>query len=139
LACPNLKILASSREALGFKGEVSWRVPSLKLPDPDHLPDLTTLAEYESIRLFAERARAVQPDFKITGHNAPALAQLVNRLDGIPLALELAAVRVRAMSVEQIAARLHKRFQLLTGGSSTDLPRQQTLRALVDWSYDLLS
>jgi predicted ATPase/class 3 adenylate cyclase len=142
-ACPGLKILATSREALGISGETAWRVPSLSLPDPKHLPagaDLSSaLTMYEAVRLFIDRAVAVQPTFAVTNRNAPAVAQICHRLDGIPLAIELAAARVKVLSVEQIAARLDDRFRLLTGGSRTALPRQQTLRTLIDWSYDLLS
>jgi len=120
-----LKILASSRESLGIAGEVSYHVPSLG----------TT----ESTQLFAERARSVNSNFSLTEVNASSVAQICSRLDGIPLAIELAAARVKLLSPEQIAARLDNRFRLLVGGSRTALPRQQTLRALIDWSYDLLS
>jgi predicted ATPase/class 3 adenylate cyclase len=142
--CPKLRIMASSREALGIAGETVWRIPSLSLPDPKHLPldtpnGLKSLTQYEAVRLFIDRAMAVAPKFAVTNHNAPAVAQICYRLDGIPLALELAAARVKALTVEQIALRLDDRFRLLTGGSRTALPRQQTLRALVDWSYDLLT
>src|SRR5205823_10284510 len=112
--------------------------------DPKHLPPgqpdlVAALTEYEAVRLFTERAVAVQPSFTVTSSNAPSLAEVCQRLDGIPLAIELAAARVRALPVEQIASRLNDRFRLLTGGGRTALPRQQTLRALIDWSYDLLS
>ncbi|HKY54613.1 MAG TPA: AAA family ATPase, partial [Anaerolineales bacterium] len=123
--CAKLKILASSREALGIAGEVSYHVPSL--------------ADAESTQLFLDRARAVNPSFHRTERNASSIAQICSRLDGIPLAIELAAARVKLLSPEQIAARLDDRFRLLVGGSRTALPRQQTLRALIDWSYDLLS
>jgi predicted ATPase/class 3 adenylate cyclase len=123
--CAGLKILASSREALGIAGEVSYHVPSL--------------ANSESTKLFVDRARAANPNFKLTDGNASSVAQICSRLDGIPLAIELAAARVKLLSPEQIAARLDDRFRLLVGGSRTALPRQQTLRALIDWSYDLLS
>jgi predicted ATPase/class 3 adenylate cyclase len=123
--CKGLKILASSREALGIGGEVAYRTPSL--------------ADVESTRLFVDRARAANSNFKLTDVNASAIAQICHRLDGIPLAIELAAARARLLSAEQIAARLDDRFRLLVGGSRTALPRQQTLRALIDWSYDLLS
>ncbi len=136
---PALKILASSREALGVKGEMAWHVPSLSLPDLKHLPELDELSRYESIRLFTERATLVKSDFTATKENAPSIAQICSRLDGIPLAIELAASRVKALSVEQIAARLDDRFRLLTGGARNALPRQQTLRAAIDWSYNLLS
>ncbi|MGH2593929.1 MAG: protein kinase domain-containing protein, partial [Anaerolineae bacterium] len=138
-ACPNVKILASGREALGIAGETTFRVPSLSLPDIRHLPSIEQLTQYESVRLFIDRAIAVRPEFRLTDANAPAIAQICHRLDGVPLAIELAAARVRAMTAEQIAARLDDRFRLLTGGSRTALPRQQTLRALIDWSWDLLS
>jgi predicted ATPase/class 3 adenylate cyclase len=144
-ACPQVRILASSREALGIAGEVAWRVPPLAVPPTelrtanDASDHVGALAQYESIRLFAERAAAVLPGFTVTNGNARALAQVCARLDGIPLAIELAAARVNVLRVEQIAARLDDRFRLLTGGSRNAVPRQQTLRALIDWSYDLLS
>lgn len=137
--CPSVCILATSREGLGMAGEVIYHIPSLSVPDPNHLPPVENLLQYEAVRLFAERALAAQPAFALTPGNAPALAQLCNRLDGIPLAIELAAARVRVLTVEQVASRLDDRFRLLTGGSRTVLPRQQTLRALIDWSYDLLT
>ena len=120
-------------------GETIWRVPSLTVPDPQHLPPHDRLAQFEAVRLFAERAAAVRPGFQVTADNARAVAQVCHRLDGIPLAIELAAARVRALSVEQIAARLDDRFHLLTGGSRTALSRHRTLRAAMDWSYDLLT
>lgn len=134
-----LKIMATSREALGVKGEVIWQVPSLSLPDVKHLPAIEQLSQYEAVRLFIERATLVQSHFLVTNDNAPAIAQICFRLDGIPLAIELAAARVRALSADQIAERLDDRFRLLTGGSRTVLQRQQTLRATIDWSYHLLS
>jgi predicted ATPase/class 3 adenylate cyclase len=138
-ACPNLRILASSREALGIDGEAAYRVPSLNTPDPAHLPSLDQLEKVDSMRLFIERAATAKPGFTLTEDNASFLAQICSRLDGIPLALELAASRVKVLSPEQIASRLDDRFRLLTGGSRTALPRQQTLRAMIDWSYSLLS
>ena len=138
-ACPGLCILVSSREALGIAGEAVYRVPSLSIPDAQHLLPIETFKNYESVRLFIDRAQTVLPDFFITNRNAPAIAQICARLDGIPLAIELAAARVKMLNTEQIAERLDDRFHLLTGGSRTALPRQQTLRALIDWSYDLLS
>ncbi len=138
-SCPNLKILVSSREALGMAGEMSFRVSSLSLPDLHHLPSLDRLTQYDSVRLFIERATAVKADFVVTNHNAPAVAQICSRLDGIPLAIELAAARIRGLSAEQISERLDDRVRLLTAGSRTALPRQQTLRATIEWSYDLLS
>ena len=138
-AAPNLKILASSREALGVKGELSYPVPSLSLPDVKHLPAIEQLSQYEAVRLFIDRALLVTPHFVVDKDNAPFIAQICHRLDGIPLAIELAAARVKMMSVEQISKRLDDRFRLLTGGARTSLPRQQTLRALIDWSYDILT
>jgi non-specific serine/threonine protein kinase len=137
-AAPGIKILATSREALGIAGETSYRVPSLALPDA-RARSVEDVASRESVQLFLSRASAVQPNFQLSGQNAPAVAQIVRRLDGIPLAIELAAARSKLFSAEQIAARLDDHFRLLTGGSRTALPRQQTLRALIDWSYDLLS
>jgi len=138
-AAPKLKILASSREALGVKGEMSYPVPSLSLPDIKHLPVFEQLSRYEAVRLFIDRALLVAPHFVVDKDNAPHIAQICHRLDGIPLAIELAVARIKMLSVEQISKRLDDRFRLLTGGARTALPRQQTLRALIDWSYDILS
>ena len=138
-AALRLKVLASSREALGVKGELSYPVPSLTLPDIKHLPVIEQLSQYEAVRLFIDRASLVSPHFDVDKNNAPFIAQICYRLDGIPLAIELAAARLKMMSVEQISRRLDDRFRLLTGGARTALPRQQTLRALIDWSYDILS
>jgi predicted ATPase len=138
-ACPHLSVLASSREALGIGGETPYRVPSLSLPEPRGVSDLDTLFEYEAVKLFVERARVAEPHFALTEQNAGPVTEICRRLDGIPLAIELAAARVRVLSVEQIAARLDDRFRLLTGGSRTAMPRQQTLQAAMDWGYDLLS
>ncbi|HZO88686.1 MAG TPA: adenylate/guanylate cyclase domain-containing protein, partial [Chthonomonadaceae bacterium] len=137
--CPKVRILASSREGLGLLGEALYHVPSLSLPDEKRLPTLEQLSQYEAVRLFVERAVLSRPDFAVTAQNAASVVQICSRLDGIPLAIELAAARARALAVEQLAQRLDDRFRLLTGGSRTALPRQQTLRALIDWSYDLLS
>jgi non-specific serine/threonine protein kinase len=136
--CLNLKILATSREALAITGETVYQVPTLRLPQQQHLTLADLLLEYEGIRFFVERACAVQVDFVLTERNAAAVLQICQRLDGIPLALELAAARAKVLTVEHIAERLHDRFNLLTQGSRTALPRQQTLRATIDWSYDLL-
>ncbi|MDX1613721.1 MAG: adenylate/guanylate cyclase domain-containing protein [Candidatus Promineifilaceae bacterium] len=138
-ACPQLRILASSREALGIAGERAYRVSSLTLPPAENGQTPDELKDFEAVRLFVERARAVKPDFNLRRDNAAAVGQICQRLDGIPLALELAAARVRVLATGQIAARLDDRFRLLTGGSRTALPRQRTLQALIDWSYDLLS
>jgi non-specific serine/threonine protein kinase len=135
--CPELHVLAASREPLRVPGETTWRVPSLDLPPPAAAP--AALAASGAGRLFLDRARAVQPAFRLTDANAPGVAQVCARLDGIPLALELAAARVRVLSVEQIAARLDDRFRLLAGGGRTSVRRHQTLRAALDWSHDLLS
>jgi predicted ATPase/class 3 adenylate cyclase/Tfp pilus assembly protein PilF len=140
--CPNVRIVATSREALGIAGEVAWRVPSLSLPQPHEVAQSQSLArvvQYEAVRLFIERAKAAAPDFTVSPQNIGAIVQICRRLDGIPLAIELAAARVKVLSVEQIAVRLDDRFRLLTGGSRTALPRQQTLRAMMDWSYELLN
>jgi predicted ATPase/class 3 adenylate cyclase len=136
-ACPDLRILASSREALGIDGENAYRVPSLSLPGPND--GLSTIEESEAVKLFTERAIATLPNFEMAESIAPVVVQICQRLDGIALAIELAASRVKLLKVEQIASRLDDAFRLLTGGSRTALPRQQTLRALIDWSYDLLS
>jgi predicted ATPase/class 3 adenylate cyclase len=136
---PHVRILASSREPLRVAGEVSYSVPALPAPDPYKNFIHTALTQYAAARLFIDRAVAAQPAFELSQQNATAVADVCYRLDGIPLAIELAAARVRALSVENIAARLNDRFHLLTGGSRTALPRQQTLRALIDWSYDLLT
>ncbi len=137
-ASPNMKIIASSREPLGIGGETIYHVPSLSLPE---LASNTraALVHYEAVQLFVERARAANPKFGLTDGNAAAIAQVCCRLDGIPLALELAAARITLFAPEQIASRLDDRFKLLTGGSRTALPRQQTLRATIDWSYGILS
>jgi predicted ATPase len=120
-------------------GEQTYRVPSLRLPDPRQRQTVESLAQFDAVSLFTERARATHPAFAVTDRNAPAVAQVCCHLDGIPLAIELAAARVRSLSVEEVNARLDNRFRLLTGGARTALPRHQTLRALIDWSYDLLA
>jgi predicted ATPase/DNA-binding CsgD family transcriptional regulator len=137
-SCPGLRVLATSREALGITGEVAWLVPSLSLPDLRHLPVVESLSQVESTRLFIERTRAVKPSFTLTEHNAPAVAQICYRLDGIPLAIELAAARTKVLSVEQIAYRLDDRFGLLSAGGRTAMPRHRTLHAAMDWSHELL-
>jgi len=134
--CPNLKIVATSRELLGIPGEHPFAVQSLPVPAAD--ADLDTVKGFGSVMLFAERASTVKPGFAVVESNVEAVAQIARRLDGMPLALELAAARMRAMSPEQITTRLDDRFVLLTGGARTALPRQQTLLATIDWSYQLL-
>jgi predicted ATPase len=138
-ACPELHILDSSREALNIAGEMVFHVPALSLPAAGGLTSSETLLQYESVRLFTERAAVARSGFSLTSQNGPAVAQICRRLDGIPLALELAAARMKVLTAEQIAARLDDRFRLLVGGSRTALPRQQTLKTMIDWSYDLLS
>jgi predicted ATPase/class 3 adenylate cyclase len=139
-SCSHVRILATSREGLGIPGETLWRVPSLSVPvDIGRLPRPEELVLYDAVRLFVDRAMATSSDFIISNENARAVAQVCQRLDGIPLAIELAAARVKVLAVDQITARLDDRFRLLTGGSRTVLPRQQTLRAAVDWSYLLLA
>jgi predicted ATPase/DNA-binding CsgD family transcriptional regulator len=137
--CPDVRILVTSRHALALPGELVLTVPPLPTPGPGHnggSPD--GLLHYDAVRLFVERATASWPSFRVTDVNQEALAELVRRLDGMPLAIELASVRVRSLTVEQILERLSDRFALLTRGSRAALPRQQTLQALLDWSYDLL-
>ena len=138
-ACADLTILATSQETLGVHGEAAFRVPTLSLPDLKHSISLSNLNAYDSIRLFVERGQLAAPDFAVTEDNAAIVSQVVRRLDGIPLAIELAASRLRLLSVAQIAQRLDDAFRLLTGGSRSALPRHQTLRASIDWSYNLLS
>jgi predicted ATPase/class 3 adenylate cyclase len=138
-ACPNVVILATSREGLNVPGESLMPVPSLSIPEGDRLLSVQDLGEYEAIRLFVDRCSAFEPTFALTDENAPDVLRICRRLDGIPLALELAAARVRVLSVRQVALKLDDRFRLLIGGGRTVVARQQTLRALIDWSYDLLS
>jgi predicted ATPase/DNA-binding winged helix-turn-helix (wHTH) protein len=135
---PRLHLMTTSREALGIEGEVLYRVPSLTMPGPHDSPAPPDLIASEAGQLFVERAKAVQSAFDLTEGNAAAVARICRRLDGIPLAIELAAARLTALSVEEVAQRIDDRFRLLTGGLRTALPRQRTLRGLVDWSYDLL-
>lgn len=137
--CSQLRILATSREALGIDGERTFQTPTMSLPPPTDLPSIEGLQKYEAIRLFVDRAGWVQRDFRITADNATAVAHVCRHLDGIPLAIELAAARVNVLSPREIAARLDDRFRLLVGGSRNTLPRHQTLQATMDWSYSLLS
>jgi predicted ATPase len=125
-ACPGLTFLATSREPIGVAGEVSWRVPSLSLRD-------------EALELFSDRARRSRPEFAVTDDNVATVGEICTRLDGLPLAIELAAARVRALSVAETLDSLHDRFRLLTGGARNAVRRQQTLRASVDWSHALLT
>jgi predicted ATPase/DNA-binding CsgD family transcriptional regulator len=155
--CPQLRLLATSREPLRVRGETVWRVPPLSLPGTsllgmplsagaaasgDELPDgvgLAAVAEHEAVRLFVDRAAAVRPGFALTRENWAQVVQLCRTLDGVPLAIELAAARIRALSVDQIAGRIDDRFRLLASGDRTAPARQQTLQAAVDWSFELLT
>jgi non-specific serine/threonine protein kinase len=134
-ACPGLTVLVTSREILGLPGEVAWRVPPLSLPDSATLEDLEAS---DAVALFCERARSAQPGFGLSPVNTDAVAQICRRLDGIPLALELAAARIRVLGAHDLAGRLDQRFRVLTGGARTAVSRHQTLRATMDWSYQLL-
>jgi predicted ATPase/DNA-binding SARP family transcriptional activator len=142
--CAGVRILATSREVLGITGEMSWPVPGLEVPDPEHLPSgwatlKRVLLAYEGVQLFIERAKGVQSGFALTESNARVLANVCARLEGIPLAIELAAARVKAMTVEQIAERLRDHLGLLSQGSRTAQSRQQALRSTLDWSHELLN
>lgn len=136
-ASPGLRILATSREPLGIGGESICAVPPLAKPSTDESHTAKAIVHYEAVSLLIDRARSVLPEFEVTDENSAAVVQLCDRLDGIPLAIELAAARLRSLSVTQVVERLDKRFSLLTGGSRVGVPRQQTLRALIDWSFDL--
>src|SRR6266487_5615307 len=137
-ACPHLKLLVTSRETLHVRGEHAFIVLPLALPDPRHLPNTETLVRYDAIALFCERAREVQPAFELTPDTAPLIAAICVRLDGLPLALELAAVRLKLLPLQALLERLEHRLHVLTGGAR-DLPaRQQTLRHAIAWSYELL-
>ena len=138
-SCANLSVLATSRETLRVSGEIPYRVPSLEVPKSDIESSVEALKKIESVRLFLERAGFASLGFTISGENALSIAQICQRLDGIPLAIELAAARVNVLTVEQIINRLDDRFNLLTHGLRSSLPRQQTLRAMIEWSYDLLT
>jgi predicted ATPase/class 3 adenylate cyclase len=137
-AARKVKLLVTSRFALRVSAEHEYPVPPLSLPNPRRLPDLGTLSQYESVRLFVARAQAVKPDFEVTNANAPAVAEICVRVDGLPLAIELAAARVKLLSPEGILKRLEQRLKLLTGGARELPARQQTLRGAIDWSYGLL-
>ncbi len=137
--CPHVKLIVTSREGLNVSGERVYRMPSLQVPPPGENLRASDAAAYESIALFADRATAADARFNLTDDNAPVVADICRRLDGIALAIELAAPRVKVLAVEQLSQRLDERFRILTGGSRSALPRQQTMRALIDWSYDLLS
>jgi non-specific serine/threonine protein kinase len=138
-AGPDVQVLAASREPLHVAGETTYSVPALEVPKSESTIALADLERFEAVNLFIDRARSARPGLQWTPQNVVAVADICRRLDGIPLALELAAARVRALSVEKIAERLNDRFSLLTRGDTTAVPRQQTLRALIDWSFELLT
>lgn len=138
-SCPTLRILTTSRVRLNVPGEIPWRVPSLLIPDDKTFSSVDAALRNAALRLFVERATAAHSQFAMTDANLPAVAQICRRLDGIPLAIELAAARVNSLTAQQVAKRLDKRFKLLIGGSATVLERHQTLQALIDWSHELLS
>jgi non-specific serine/threonine protein kinase len=140
-SCPSLRILATGREALGVAGEVNWVVPSLSVPEEDRegAPTIEGLMRCEAVRLFVDRARLRLPDFELTQENAGAVARVCRKLEGMPLAIELASARMGALAVEQVALRLEDSLKLLSGGGRTVEPRHQTLKATLDWSHELLS
>ncbi len=135
-SCPQLRVLATSREPLGIAGETVYQVPPLSVPDGSD--SVAALMQSDAVQLFIDRARLALPGFNLTPENAPAIAEICLHLDGLPLAIELAAARVKLLPPDQIAARLNDRFRLLTGGNRTLMPHQQTLRATMDWSYNLI-
>jgi predicted ATPase/DNA-binding CsgD family transcriptional regulator len=137
-SCPYLKVLVTSREMLRVRAEHAFPVPTLSLPDPKRLPDLVALSQYEAVTLFIQRAQAVRPEFEVTDANAQAVAEICVRLDGLPLAIELAATRIKLLPPQAILTRLGQRLQLLTGHARDVPTRQQTLRNTIQWSYDLL-
>jgi len=136
---PDIAVLVTSRERLGITGELTYRVPSLTVPGANEALTPQTVSRYEGVRLFVDRAKLVRADFDLTAENASSVASICARLDGMPLAIELAAARVRSMSVDELSEHLDQRFALLTDGSRTALPRHRTLRSMLDWSYDLLT
>ena len=138
-SCPSVSMLVTSREPLGVPGEITWRIPSLTLPDERKPAQIGAVSSSEAMQLFADRAERALPGFAITTDNESAVAEICRRLDGIPLAIELAAARVRVIPPDDILRRLHDRFRLLTGGARTAVPRQQTLHASVEWSHQLLT
>lgn len=138
-ACRELHVLVTSRIPLHLAREQEYPVPPLSLPDPSHLPELDALSQYEAVALFIDRARAIHPGFQVTNENAPAVAEICVQLDGLPLALELAAARTRIFPPQALLQRLNRRLVLLTGGAKDRPTRQQTLRGAIDWSYSLLS
>ncbi|GAA2802044.1 ATP-binding protein [Saccharopolyspora taberi] len=138
-SCPNLRVLATSRQSLGLVGECTFAVPPFQVPDPERVRSAASVARFDSVRLFLDRAAAVAPEFEVTDANSRALARICHDLDGIPLAIELAVARLRSLSLAQIAERITERHRLLDTGVRGLPPRQRTLRALIDWSYELCS
>jgi predicted ATPase len=138
-ACPELKMLVTSRERLHVRAEYEFAVPPLALPDPRHLPDLAALTQSEAVALFLERAKATKPNFQLTPANARAIAEICTRLDGLPLAIELAAARIKFLPPPALLARLGQRLQVLMSGARDMPTRHQTLRHTIAWSYDLLT
>jgi predicted ATPase/DNA-binding winged helix-turn-helix (wHTH) protein len=136
---PDIAVLVTSRERLGITGELTYRVPSLTVPGTNETLTPETVSRYEGVRLFVERAKLVRPDFVLTAEDTSSVASICARLDGMPLAIELAAARLRSLSVDELSERLDQRFALLTDGSRAALPRHRTLRSMLDWSYDLLT
>jgi predicted ATPase len=137
-AAPALKVMVTSRVVLSLRGEQEYLVPSLDMPNPGRLPDVHALGRFEAVRLFTERALAVQPGFRLTGENAPAVVEIISRLDGLPLAIELAATRTKVLTPQAMLPRLQQRLSILTAGARTLPDRQRTLRDAIAWSYDLL-
>ena len=137
-AAPSLKVVVTSRVVLSLRGEQEYVVPPLEPPDPERIPDVLTLGRFEAVRLFAERALAVQPGFRVTEQNAPAVAEITARLDGLPLAIELAATRTKVLTPQEMLPRLEQRLSILTSGARTLPERQRTLRGAIAWSHDLL-
>jgi predicted ATPase/class 3 adenylate cyclase/DNA-binding CsgD family transcriptional regulator len=137
--CPQLKVIVTSRVVLHVQAEQEFFVPSLSLPDPNHVPDLATLSQYEAVALFIRRAQSAKPAFQVTNANAPAVAEICVRLDGLPLAIELAAARMKLLSPEALLARLHQSLHVLTSGPRDVVARQQTLRNTIEWSFQLLN
>ena len=136
--CPKLNVLVTSRAVLHVQGEQEFAAPPLAIPDPKRLPDLVALSKYEAVALFIQRAQAVRPDFQVTNTNAPAVAEICVRLDGLPLAIELASARIKVLPPQVLLARLGQRLGVLTGGAKDVPARQQTLRNTIEWSYQLL-
>ncbi len=137
-SCPQLKVMVTSRAALHLRGEQEFTVPPLAVPNPKHLRDPQALSQYGAVALFIQRAQAVKPEFQVTNANAPVVAEICTRLDGLPLAIELAAARIKLLPPQALLERLGRRLQVLAGGVRDAPARQQTLRQTIEWSYQLL-